>query len=150
MYTLPTLTRLFVGWRMEERTLSPCLEEADSPRPRPSSSSFSHFSTNTTQSQDTSQAQAQSQSQDSSQAQAHDTAQAHDGNNSGYARKTKLHSLLRLFESQFFNSSMAIMYLYKYQDHDVQEYLCYRIQVHELKELYLFSFFFIFFCCYWC
>eukprot|EP00051_Salpingoeca_urceolata_P006651 m.87996 g.87996 ORF g.87996 m.87996 type:complete len:849 (-) comp14925_c1_seq1:48-2594(-) len=38
--------------------------------------------------------------------------------------ESKLPSLLRLFESEFFNMTMALMYLYRYSDSDVQEYLC--------------------------
>lgn len=44
--------------------------------------------------------------------------------------------LLRLFESQFFNSWIAVSYLFKYSNHiGIQEYLCLRLAEFPIDEI---------------
>lgn len=43
--------------------------------------------------------------------------------------------LLRLFESDFFNTWIAVSYLYKYLDPGIQEYLCKRLSEQPISEI---------------
>lgn len=43
--------------------------------------------------------------------------------------------LLRLFKSDFFNTWIAVSYLYKYSDPGIQEYLCKRLSEQPIEEI---------------
>lgn len=48
---------------------------------------------------------------------------------------TKQSSLLRFFKSDFFNTWIAVSYLFKYPDSGIQEYLCMRLQELPLEDI---------------